>query len=457
MYETFQWGIEGDNFKIAKVLEKFEERCVPARNEIFERYNFFKRNQDKGESLDAYITTLLKLSETCAFGDLRESLVRDRLVYGIRDDHVREKLLGKRDLDLDKCIDILKYSELTHFQAEEISSEDAQTNFVKRVRPRKIEKSNSEAATSSIKSKIKSKSDTSYQKEFVTPQTSKDCTFCGRRHVNKKENCPAWGKRCRSCKKVGHFEKMCRSSKVHQVTQEVEYLYISSSVKNSPKHQAFVTFKVNQNKDVAFQIDTGATCNVMPLKVYEEITRDNEGRKLQATKSVLVMHNKSRVFPRGSTSMQLDRGGHGYRVRFLIVENCEVPLLSLVTSEQLGLVKIIDSDSASSINVAWIVEKNMPDKPMGKEQILCEYSDDFDGLGCLPGEYHVEIDQRQTPVIHAPRKVPVAIREVVRKELEDMEAKGIIAKLLNQLRGYHQWSLFARRMVKFGYASIHAI
>ena len=113
-------------------------------------------------------------------------------------------------------------------------------------------------------------------------------------------------------RKLDIFEKMCRSSKVHQVTQEIEYLYISSSVKNSPKHQAFVTFKVNQNKDVAFQIDTGATCNVMPSKVYEEITRDNEGRNLQATNSFLAMHNNSRVFPRGSTSMQLDRGGHGY-------------------------------------------------------------------------------------------------------------------------------------------------
>ena len=30
MYETFQWESEGDNFKIAKVLEKFEGRCVPA-------------------------------------------------------------------------------------------------------------------------------------------------------------------------------------------------------------------------------------------------------------------------------------------------------------------------------------------------------------------------------------------------------------------------------------------
>ena len=88
MHETFQWENEGNDFKIGKVLEKFEEHCVPARNEIFERYNFFKRNQNKGESLDAYITTLLKLSETCAFGDFRESLVRDRLVYGIRDDQV---------------------------------------------------------------------------------------------------------------------------------------------------------------------------------------------------------------------------------------------------------------------------------------------------------------------------------------------------------------------------------
>jgi hypothetical protein len=102
MHETFQRESEGDNFKIAKVLAKFEERCAPARNEIFERYNFFKRNQDNGESLDAYTTTLLKLSETCAFGDLRESLVRDRLVL----DHVREKILGKRNLNLDKCIDI---------------------------------------------------------------------------------------------------------------------------------------------------------------------------------------------------------------------------------------------------------------------------------------------------------------------------------------------------------------
>ena len=88
--------------------------------------------------------------------------------------------------------------------------------------------------------KMKPKND-KHQKEFSpTLEELKDCQFCGRFHQNKKEMCPAWGKRCRVCKKVGHFWKMCRSSKVHQVLQEqqdVEYLYINSLTKNTPKHR----------------------------------------------------------------------------------------------------------------------------------------------------------------------------------------------------------------------------
>ena len=68
MYETFQWDNPSHALKIDKVLEKFEERCVPARNETYERYVFFKRDQFPSESLDSYITALMKLSESCGFG-----------------------------------------------------------------------------------------------------------------------------------------------------------------------------------------------------------------------------------------------------------------------------------------------------------------------------------------------------------------------------------------------------
>ena len=65
----------------------------------------------------------MKLSETCGFGTLCQSLVRDRLILGVKDDRVREKLLGKRDLNLDKAIEVIKASQVTHSRASEISDE----------------------------------------------------------------------------------------------------------------------------------------------------------------------------------------------------------------------------------------------------------------------------------------------------------------------------------------------
>ena len=84
-----------DALRIGKVLEKFEKYCVPVRNETYERYVFFKREQLSNELLDSYVTALMKLLESCVFGALRESLIGDRLILGVKDDRVCEKPLGK--------------------------------------------------------------------------------------------------------------------------------------------------------------------------------------------------------------------------------------------------------------------------------------------------------------------------------------------------------------------------
>ena len=128
----------------------------------------------------------------------------------------------------------------------------------------------------------------------------------------------------------------------------------------------------------------------------------------------------------------MERNGHGYKVQFLIVDNCEVPLLSLVTSEQLGLVKIIDIDLAASTDAPRDVRQVnvIPNnKPMAKEKILREYRDVFDCLGCLPGEYNIEVDRNHTPIVHAPRRLPIAICELVQEKLDEMEAEDVIAKV----------------------------
>ena len=67
--------------------------------------------------------SLMKLSETCGLGPLSESPLCDRLILGVRDDRVRENLPGKRDLDLDKVIEVITVSQVTHSRASQISEE----------------------------------------------------------------------------------------------------------------------------------------------------------------------------------------------------------------------------------------------------------------------------------------------------------------------------------------------
>ena len=59
--------------------------------------------------------------------------------------------------------------------------------------------------------------------------------------------------------------------------------------------------------------------------------------------------------------------------------------------------------------------------------VLGEYTDVFEGLGCLAGNYRIEIDPTVKPVVHPPRRVPCALREDVKDELTRMVGDGIMA------------------------------
>ena len=55
-----------------------------------------------------------------------------------------------------------------------------------------------------------------------------------------------------------------------------------------------------------------------------------------------------------------------------------------------------------------------------KEAIIKEYKDVFEGLGCMGESYHIDIKPDIKPVVHPARKVPVALREPLKKELEKL-------------------------------------
>ena len=62
------------------------------------------------------------------------------------------------------------------------------------------------------------------------------------------------------------------------------------------------------------------------------------------------------------------------------------------------------------------------------EKARCK-SQFFEGLGCLQDPYHIEVDPNVAPVVNPARKVPVAIKDRVKAELEEMEKKSVIREV----------------------------
>ncbi|GBO32108.1 hypothetical protein AVEN_189602-1 [Araneus ventricosus] len=113
---------EQDDFDI--VLKKFNDHFVVKKNTIFERAQFNKRVQLDGESVNTFITALYTLSEHCDYGVLHDELIRDRIVVGIRDKNLSEKLQLDADLTLTKVIERVRLSEVVKEQQGKLIEKD---------------------------------------------------------------------------------------------------------------------------------------------------------------------------------------------------------------------------------------------------------------------------------------------------------------------------------------------
>ncbi len=132
VYNTFQFTAEEVN-KIDELKKKFKEYCEPRKNLPYIRHMFFMRAQGTGETIDAYVTDLKHKAKDCEFADLTDSLIRDRIVCGIKDDNVRARLLREADLTLEKAIDTCRANEITSNQMKMLV-EEVDVNKISSVR-----------------------------------------------------------------------------------------------------------------------------------------------------------------------------------------------------------------------------------------------------------------------------------------------------------------------------------
>ena len=98
-------------------------------------------------------------------------------------------------------------------------------------------------------------------------------------------------------------------------------------------------------------------------------------------------------------------------------------MIGFSDAQRLSFLKIMVNDNPCSKQE--VKEFSHQSKKMCRDKILNEFPDLFQGLGELGPPCKISIDSTVTPVIHAPRKVPLNLQKKLKAQLDSMEGTVI--------------------------------
>ena len=382
------------------IINKLDKHIMGEPNETFERYKFNTRIQAQDESIEDYITALKSLVKSCNYCDcIRDSLLRDRIVLGVNNERTRTRLLQERKLTLNKCLDICKSFETSTSQLKVLAGKEVN----------KVERKPSRPANKPHSQKFKTQGAKPRPDQVL-------CKFCAQTHTPKKELCPAWGKECNKCKKMNHFSKCCPPKvkrRIHGVDvqpdteseEEIISAVSTTQTINSVSAGPIYAEMELDGKPVKFQVDCGATVNVIPVKYVD--------KPLEQSENILHMYNESQLNPLGKRRLSLRNvtSRKKYSVEFEVVKEDLTPLLSRKAAEQMNL-----------ITVNYGNFKQLHSVTPRSDNMLHKYSSVFDDstIGDLPGKVSIVVDEHAKPVQCPPRKVPVSVKPKLKEELSNL-------------------------------------
>ncbi|XP_065061116.1 uncharacterized protein K02A2.6-like [Rhopilema esculentum] len=299
-----------------------------------------------------------------------------------------------------------------------------------------------------------------------------DCKFCGRSHKRNKESCPAFGRYCSGCGKRNHFVEKCSlkkppgmrdtfsKAKIHAVKEENtssddEILVVEISPKNNlainavsqspPKNKIFASMII-KGRQICFQLDSGATCNVLPKHFVLP------GTKVEKLDHSLRLYSQAVLPINGICKLKVvnPKNQTEYTVRYVVVKGDYVPLLGANAAQKMGLLTVnyanifnanVDNVSSNSIASNSTHQQAQPTvvmetvlsttavSPLSIADIENRFGDVFEGLCHMPGKLHLDVDESQTPVVMPPRRVPIALKAKLKAELERLENLHVIQKV----------------------------
>ena len=171
-------------------------------------------------------------------------------------------------------------------------------------------------------------------------------------------------------------------------------------------------------------IASGASCNVLPIKYLPK------GTVVEKSSHTLKMYSKSTMSAVGKAKISLvnPKNMESYLIDFTIVDGNFAPLLGLETAQKMKLLAV------QTQNILSIREGtsscDAQKLKFTRDAVMIKYSDVFgEELSRMEGKVHLETDPNVAPTVMPPRRVPVALKEKLRNELDRLTQRKAISPI----------------------------
>ena len=395
----------------------FRLHFTPERNVHHSRADFFELKREEGESAADVWKRILAIEGNCEFETITAAeLLASKFLSVIgksTGDYDLKKKIRKSDMSVEAITEAL------HEHMYEKLNDSPETEEEKKIRYLNRRKAKSHKEQTDKPTKFK----------------KMDCNRCGAPNWTRQHECPAGGKKCAKCEKIGHYAKCCRTNKKINRIQEHETSsaeaddwspntihYISQKIHSTRQMSKdgpdfFTLTSLVNKRPIKFIIDSGSPVTLIPKSLFNGTT------PLKPLKTEYRDVNDNMIKFKGKTTAMVEINGQQNNLEILITTKKTNPLLGLDWMGKLGIT--LDTGKTGP-QINHVMEDPGITSLKRKFKKLFHENHTVKGL-----EVKIQLKDDAELIQQKGRPIPIHLQQSVEKEINKLMKQGHIEKANN--------------------------
>lgn len=399
--------------------------------EIMENYRFHLRKQADDETVEEFSIALRKLAIHCKFGEYLCTALRNQFVFGLRSVRIQNRLLETTALTMDGALTTAKAMELSAKGGAEIQQQKESKSTVNYIQQRN--------KTTKGKQPTPSTSKVQESKKVL-------CFRCGKQD-HRADKCTHKNTTCSYCDKKGHLKVVCFKAKQDNKKKQTNYIdtettdaentdsieeifNICQDEKHNQKNRSKICIDLKINNDVflGFEIDSGSPVTIISVDDKEKYFRTKE---LQSTDTKLVSYCGTTINVLGFFYVCVHTAIESRDMKLYVVKSNRKPLLGREWLHELKLDWNSIFNASENAKIVSSIRQQQLSTVRSFEQLKQKYAKVFEkSMGKIENvQARIRLQENVQPMFVKARKLPFALRDAVKKELNELERNGIITKV----------------------------